>query len=187
MNRMLCFLALISLFSSGCFSIRQRSGAVDGLVVDAETGEVLGRVEVRQGYTRTTPASQLTLSMTTKEDGSFEVASEHELEFKTPEFGCQLHTFDSPYELHFSRPGYRQVSVTIDPESDQVVVARLARDESGLQSKVESEQEDSAWTSFLAVNAVSMEFVTGLPAGVVAGGILVPVLVIGLPIIAITD
>lgn len=187
MSRMLCFLALISLFSSGCLSIRQRSGAVDGLVVDAETGEALGRVEVRQGYTRTTPASQLTLSMKTEEDGSFEVASEHQFHFKTPEFGCRLHSFYSPYELHFSRPGYRQVSITIDPKRDQVVVARLARYESGLVSEVESEQEDSAWTTFVAVNATSMEFVTGLPAGVFVGGILVPAVLITMPMMAIFD
>ena len=79
---------LILLLSSGCYTVKQHVGAIQGTVIDAQSGQPLAGVLVER-YTFAPERSKLVKSAPiedslSEEDGDFALSSQHRIHFKNP-------------------------------------------------------------------------------------------------------
>lgn len=178
---------LICLLFNGCYSIDQNEGGITGVVIDADTGETLENVKIARGYTIQAPVEQLPVKKRTDLTGEFDFPTGHKVVFKHPFQGCRLHARYMEFHYYFSKPGYRGVSIKVNPTTDHTLTVRLAKYDGNQTSGVQSEEEDSGWTTFMKFNSTSLEVVTGLPAGVTVGALAIPFAIVFWPASAIGD
>ena len=88
MMRHTLILFILLIVSSGCYGVKQNVGAIQGTVVDAQSGRVLTGVlveryrvaEERSALVKDAPLEE-SLS---DEDGDFALSSQHHIHFKSP-------------------------------------------------------------------------------------------------------
>ncbi|MDF1667655.1 MAG: hypothetical protein P1V97_38315 [Planctomycetota bacterium] len=187
MTRKMILAILICLLFNGCYSIDQQEGGITGVILDAETGEKLGNVKIARGYKHQAPVEQLEVKKLSSSDGEFDFPTRHKLVFNFPFMGCRFDAKYTEFHYYFSKEGYRGASVKVDPSNDQDITVHLARYESDQSSEIQSDDDDSGWTTFMKFNSTSLQFVTGLPAGATAVTLAIPIAVVVWPYFAIAD